>query len=513
MSRMKKIVCMGLSALAILSCAACATESQALPNEYAEKTSPSTATAYYLDGSEFTPVLRFVVASDTHVFESYYAGSEKRIENLFSDMYAYADTQEYKGLDAVVLCGDICETGTETQYQAFEKAWTKYIKPETSFLCLQAGHEVIAGTTELHKQYTATETMGTHLSIKGYHFLTISNGRNPEPDYNPLDPECDLEWIKAELAAADEDGDKPIFTFHHHPIADTIEYSQGGDPGWQPDPVFSSTFAQYQNIVDFSGHTHTSLKHDRAIWQADYTTVAAGSMNYVSGVSDYVPAAEDLLLSPENPACGGAQVVEVDAQNRIRLLPYSVSDREFFTQTGTGKENKQLIRYVENVFDKSTWLYTADRYDRADAPRFQEGASIRDLSFDTQEVWVFKNGVTTSVKEIRPTVSFTFDAAIDNEGIEGYEVEIVEKTTNAPVYFFQKNLWNEYKTKETAKKYTSSYYYTFNARKEIDFVSSGISLEEGKGLVKGKTYQITVKAYDMYHQFGTNALTKEFVYA
>ncbi len=511
MKKISKFIALTLGLISVLSCVACSNKNDVVLNDYV--TQESTATAYYLDGSEFTPVIRFVVASDTHVFDSYYAGSEKRIENLFLDMYNYADTQEYKGLDAVVLCGDVCEQGTETQYQALEKAWTKNIKSETAFLCLQAGHELISGTTELHKLYTGTETMGMHVSIKGYHFITISNGRVDENGvWNLPDEECDLPWIQEQLAIADSDGDKPIFTFGHHPIVDTIEYSQGGDPGWQPEPIYSSTFAEYQNIVYFSGHMHTPIKHPRAIWQAEFTNIAAGSMNYTTGVSDYIPANVDMSLPPENTACAGAQIIEIDAQNRIRILPYSVADREFYTEMGSDKQDRQLVRYVEDVFDKSTWLYTEERYDSADTPVFSQEASIYDITFSTQDVWAFKNGSTTTVKEVRPTISFTFDVAIDNDGIEGYEIEIVEKVSNAPIYFYQKNLWDKYVTLESAKKYQTSYYFMYRNRNQIDFTSTGISLEADKGLVLGKTYQITVKAYDAYHKFSSNVLTTEFIY-
>ena len=86
-----------------------------LENEYIEE-SASTATARWLDGSEFTPVVRFVAAADTHLNEKYVVDSDRRVENLFTDAYKYARSQEYDKLDAVIFCGDVCERGKEKEY-------------------------------------------------------------------------------------------------------------------------------------------------------------------------------------------------------------------------------------------------------------------------------------------------------------------------------------------------------------------------------------------------------------
>ena len=95
-----------------------------LENEYIEE-AVSTATARWMDGSEFTPVVRFAAAADTHLNEKYVVDSDRRVENLFTDAYKYARSQEYDKLDAVIFCGDVCERGKEKEYINLRNAWTK----------------------------------------------------------------------------------------------------------------------------------------------------------------------------------------------------------------------------------------------------------------------------------------------------------------------------------------------------------------------------------------------------
>ena len=115
---MKKWITIALSAALCLTCTACGGQtsgSSEKKNEYVQATTP---TAYYMDGSAFTPVLRFVVSADTHIADYYtYAQAERRVENLFTDAYAYSRTQEYDKLDAFVVVGDYVELGTQQEYK------------------------------------------------------------------------------------------------------------------------------------------------------------------------------------------------------------------------------------------------------------------------------------------------------------------------------------------------------------------------------------------------------------
>ena len=534
---MKKLVSILMLIVLVLSVFTGCTgnEQSNLKNEYVDDANAS-ATAYWMDGTPFTPVLRFVTVADTHSMDVYLAETDRRVENLFTDAYAYARTQEYNVLDAVVVSGDVCETGNETQYKRLMDAWTKNILPETSFLCLQAGHELIDGDFELHKLYTGND-LGMHMVINGFHFITISNmrgkldqngdiilGPNGQPLYYTEEPspECDTEWIRDQLEIAAADGDKPIFTFHHHPVLDTILYSQSEAPYWGSDyeQEFFGIFKQYQQIVDFTGHLHSPVNHPRSIMQKDFTSLHAGALYYTSGASDYLtdtPAwnSEKSEVYTSQIAGGGVQnaaasafnIVEVDADGRIRILPYSLADREFFTEIGAGKENVQLIRYIEDVFDKSTWLYTEDRKNDADVPTWGN-ASIRNISFGTQTGRTVGD-LGNVIDKVRQTIKFTFDAATDKDGIEIYKLQIYDKTAqeylklrHGYVYSGQYVAW----VKDYDYQYIDSFYYLNRHFSSYDIESKGVILTDGHD------YQIKITAIDSYHK-ESQTLIKDFTYS
>ena len=509
---MKKWIAVALSAFMCLSCAACAaTEETAQTdktNEYVEDT--SSATAYYMDGSEFTPVLRFVAVGDTHVNDVWMGHTDKRLENLFTDAYAYSRTQEYDKLDAVVVVGDYVEEGYVGEYQQYMATWQKNILPETSFICLQAGHELIAGTKENHKQYTGND-MGTHVEINGYHFIAVSNVRLAEDgSYSEtMDEECDVEWVKEALdeAVADTGDMKPIFTFHHHPITDTILGSQSKDPVWNPQVVLAPLFENHANIVDFSAHLHDPIVHPRSIMQHDYTTLAAGAAYYSCQISDVEDRNNHISNAEANATCGGMTIVEVDEAGRIRMLPYNLAMREFYTELGTGNEGEQLIRYIERAGDKSTWLYTDERGKNSDLPTWSEAAAVKNIRYEQTDVYL-STGYTD--RQTRTRLILTFDQAEDKDGIECYRLRIIRKSNNQPV----KMVWNATAYANDGVKaekeyfYLNSKYYVTPVPKTVTVQTSGLNPDQ---FIQGEEYRIELTAIDTWHNESTTKLTYDFV--
>ena len=549
---MRRKISLALSSVLCLVLAGCSAtgalgETAKRTNDYIEEKTTQ-ATAYYMDGSEFTPVLRFVAVGDTHVTETYTAQNRKRVENLFTDAYAYSRTQEYDKLDAVVVVGDYVEYGKADEYQQFMESWQKNILPETTFLCLQAGHELIHGTRNDHKMYTAND-MGMHAVLNGYHFITVSNVRyqidedgnpildkNGEPIYSESpDPECDMEWVKESLdkAVADTGEMKPIFTFHHHPIEDTILGLQSGAPGWNSATEFTEVFKHYPNIVDFSAHLHDPVVHPRSIMQHDFTTLTPGALTYSCQITDVADRNYLTMQGEGNATSSGMSIVEVDAQGRIRILPYNLALREFYNEIGYGNENKQLIRYIECAGDKSTWLYTKDRNDTTDLPVWANDATVHKIAVeDTRVVYA---GGGAYYYEDRKRLVLTFDSALDKDGIECYRLQIVNKTTGKPVEFYntstkirsplrtdfaniQENSTRvnvngtEYYYTDRNYIYIGSEYYMTPIRYVVTEDTTGISLKDGYNLVNGQTYTIELTAIDTWHNESATKLTYDFTY-
>ena len=511
-TKMKKIIGGILSAVFCVSAlAACGAQGGEqnnvnLKNEYAQIT-PSTATAKWMDGSDFTPVVRFAAAADTHLNEKYVVDSDRRVENLFTDAYRYARSQEYDKLDAVIFCGDVCERGKESEYINLRNAWTKNILPETMFLCLQAGHELIEGTEEMHKQYTGNESLGMHVKINGYHFITISNQRFDEygnATNTVLTEESNLEWIEEQMAIAyADDNTKPIFTFNHHPVTDTIIASQSQKPVWNEEPVYADLFKSYQNNVNFTGHLHTPNNHPRAIMQTEFTSLSCGPVFYSCNTSDIGNARVDNIYGDYDSYGAGFLIVEVDAAGRIRILPYNLADRDFYHDTATGQEDKQLIRYIEDVTDKETWLYTEERWETSAAPYFEEGSKIHDgisFGYDTYKAQdgSYPSGIT---------IKFDFDVASDDDCIEYYQIFIYDKETGEKINFHSLDVQKKHVLDDFM--FQTSRYYLPQVYEWLPFESNVI--EDGD-LVVGRTYVIDVEAVDAFHKYSTNKLTKEFVF-
>ena len=510
MNKKKIIGCILSAVLGVSALAGCGGKTGVegnpnLKNEYAELSS-STATARWLDGSEFTPVLRFVAAADTHLNEKYVVDSDRRVENMFTDAYRYARTQEYDKLDAVIFCGDVCERGKESEYINLRNAWTKNILPETMFLCLQAGHELIDGTEELHKQYTGNESLGMHVKINGYHFITVSNQRydeNGNTTNTVLTEESNLAWLEEQMAIAYADDEtKPIFTFNHHPVTDTVIASQSQKPVWNEEPVYADLYKSYQNNVNFSGHLHTPNNHPRAIMQTEFTSLTCGGVYYTSNTSDIGNVRMDILYGDYDSYGSGFLIVEVDEAGRIRVLPYNLADRDFQHELATGREDEQLIRYIEDVTDKSTWLYTEERWETSEKPYFEAGSEIRNISFGYGQ-YTDANGVY----QYGTTVKFDFDVASDDDCVEYYQIYVKDKETGEKIHFHSSNIQKKYVLDDFM--FQTSRYYLPQVYTYIPFESNVV--QEGD-LVVGKTYVIELQAVDAFHKYSDEILKAEFTF-
>ena len=60
-------------------------------------------------------ILRFMACSDLHYKNDPACREKKRFEEGLRQMYAYADSQPYKAVDAVYIAGDFTDQGTMEQ--------------------------------------------------------------------------------------------------------------------------------------------------------------------------------------------------------------------------------------------------------------------------------------------------------------------------------------------------------------------------------------------------------------
>lgn len=279
------------------------------------------------DNTDFTPVVRFMVESDNHIN---YAGDKPclRLSKAMKLGYAIAENdREYNKLDAVMFVGDIADNGRRDQFYGFKSTIDASVKEGTQVLTLLAckshdGSTLDEGILEYFEKLTGNGA-DNHVVINGFHFITISQSKTEGEKYG----EYQREWLTAQLdAAVKDDPSKPIFVAHHEHVKNTV-YGGSDLDGWGID-YFRDIFNKYPQIVHFSGHSHYPVNDPRSIWQGEFTAVGTGSMKYLEFTVD-----KDRVIHPKgNGDEAEFWICEVDANNRIRLRAYDLTEQQMLCE-------------------------------------------------------------------------------------------------------------------------------------------------------------------------------------
>lgn len=344
-------------------------------------------------------VLRFVAMSDVHIGAvgdvDYY-----RFGQAMITAYEYAESQNYKKLDALLVAGDMTNNGYESEMKAFKKGLEAYVKKETKPLLIMGNHEyfVEAGDHVIERWEKAMGCkMNTHEVVNGYHFINLSLS-----DYSDYGPS--LEWLKEELEkAAAEDPKKPIFVQNHYPVADTVY----GSDLWGTDQ-FTDILSRYPQVIDFSGHSHYPINDPRSIWQGTFTALGCGTLSYY----ELEPGMIYGTIPPNADNACQYYIVEVHADNSVNVKMYDVRTKQFFATEYD----------IEVPSDPSTFVYTEARRASADAPVFEKDAKI----------------VLEQVGDT--TVKLTIPQATDGECIHSYRFDFYRNG----VWEMQASIWSEF---------------------------------------------------------------------
>ena len=314
------------------------------------------------DPGEFTPVLRFIAASDTHV-QAFEAKGTVRIRKMLrlGEAIARADAA-YDRLDAVLIAGDLTDNGRKDQFNGFYAAVKSCLPAETRFLGVVArAHD---GWTmdrkTAHEYYTSLtgNAPDFHTVIGGYHFIGLSASDNDDVHYD----EGQVAWLRAQLEAATaEDPQKPVFVMHHEHVRNTV-YGSSEFEGWG-ETFFSDVLKDFPQVVDFSGHSHYPLNDPRSLWQGAFTAVGTGAIHYAEFTIDDVRT----YHPDDRGQVATCWIVEVDAANRIRLRGLDILAGEY------------LCEYIlENPADPANRDYTPEKRAAASkAPVFGANAAVK----------------------------------------------------------------------------------------------------------------------------------------
>lgn len=413
----------------------------------------STVSEETAEKGEFKTAFRFLVTSDNHI-STVNDMSAKRLAQLFKSSYAYAETQEYNKIDAFVAVGDITNYGQAYEYQAWKSIVNENIKDETQVVTVMGNHEFYGNLNDLEwgvKGYTENidTELNKHVVIGGYHFIGVST-------YGEGDYSGDLEWLEQNLAdAAKADGDKPIITFQHHHIKDTVYVSSE----WfaQQSAQLDALYSKYSRILNFSGHSHGPINNPSSCYQKNYTLFGTGTLSYFEMTSGMTYG----TVPPGSDKAAQFYIVEISEDNRVRVLPYNLMTDDFFK---TADGSKQLVYTIDDLKDKSTWLYTDEaRSAWNKAPAFADGASL-------------SVGKVTAV-----TAELTVPQAKDDECVYSYQIVCTAGAEKKEFNYF-------------------SEYYFEPMPEQLTFSLSG--------LAPATTYTVEVFPIDVYGVKG-NAITTE----
>lgn len=403
---MRTLLCLPLS-LALLLSIGVPTKSRQI--ELEKNIQAETETA-------FVPVFRFAIASDVHIHDANNPRNAERLAKLFQTAYRYADAHEsYNSLDAVLLAGDIVESGADAEYDELNRVVKENLREDTQFITVQGNHEYGVGGHEGYMR-NMHDVLDKHIVIKGFHIIGLST--DPKDTWHTMKQ---VLWMNEQLHEAHKDDpEKPIFTMQHGHIMNTVYVSRS----WftQASVFLHAVYAQYPQVVNFSGHSHGPINNPLSVWQSGYTLAGTGTLNYFEMERDI--GDNTIPAGSENAA--QYYIVEVDANNRTRLLPFNILTDDFFkTPSTTDDPDRQLIYFVEKPFDRSTFAYTAARRKTNGKPWFAEGAAVQ------------VQNVTDD------SVSVTFDQAQDNVCVYGYRL-LVSDNARPKKTVLKKEIYSEY---------------------------------------------------------------------
>ena len=273
---------------------------------------------------DFTPVLRFAACSDIHLNGDPDQMQAVRFGELFDESYAYAETQEYKNLDAVLVGGDFATTGAKKEYEVFNDVAAEHLRDGTQLLPILGNHEFVSyRDTDASVAYDVFREMVSdeidfHKVINGFHFIGVSYDSNGKKFTGKK------AWLNAELKKATaDDPTKPVFVIQHP----APEFTIYGSVNWG-DPSVRTVLSKYPQVVDFSGHSHYCAADPRSIWQGEFTAVGCGSLSAFMGNLNYVEGDVD---APGKS--GGFWIVEVDKDGNVLLKLFDIENHIFFEDT------------------------------------------------------------------------------------------------------------------------------------------------------------------------------------
>jgi predicted phosphodiesterase len=339
------------------------------------------------------PDLRFGAISDVHLRTP---GDEKELIKAFT---------YFKSMraDAVMISGDIADTGLISELRRLGEAWEKVFPGNKGAdgrhvekLFIYGNHD-FWGAYNLIKNkdpraqkdaISYTETRPAEVweeifkepysdfwikDVKGYTF--IGGHWTKSDQFSGL-----ADFLKLHKDRIDPK--KPFFyTQHSHP-KDTCmgPWAWGRDNG-----ASTEALSKYPNAVAISGHSHYSLTDERSVWQGAFTSINASSLRYIS--TEY--ALRENGQGNSHGFCGEKRkrlTERIKANDSAHGMLISVYGNELVIERKDFYNNEDLGQnWVIAVPPEKNQSFE-DRAKRNKPPQFSAGAEIEIVKLDEDKI-------------------------------------------------------------------------------------------------------------------------------
>ena len=266
-----------------------------------------------------TPSLTFGVVSDVHVR----LGATGQALDAGGDTATLVHTLEWfrdQKVDAVMIAGDIADTGLVKELEAVAAAWFKVFPNDTApdgrhverlfvygnhdwegfqYGFGRIGRQLWPDKDEYARNILRTDLKGNwerifhepfapvyRKEVRGYSFV----GGQWTADHCRGAEERGVVGVEEFFAANAKtfDPSKPFFYFQHPHPKNTCygAWAWGHDAGGA-----TKALSPFPNAIAFSGHSHYSLTDERSIWQGAFTSLGTSSLRYTGLAFDSRPPA------------------------------------------------------------------------------------------------------------------------------------------------------------------------------------------------------------------------------
>ena len=263
------------------------------------------------------PNMTFGVVSDIHVRIAPDGNGMRTSHDCSAFVRALEWFREQK-VDAVMVAGDLADTGLVKELEAVAAAWRKVFPDDkmpdgrrVERIFITGNHDWDAYTydggvfvkklypdeAERKRNLICTDLKGCwerimqepyvpiyRKDVKGYSFV----GAHWQDE--PCHPKCETafrhvpKWFAENGAALDSS--KPFFYCQHAHLQNTVygSWAWGHDSG-----ETTAALMKFPNAVAFSGHSHYILTDERSIWQGGFTSLGTASLRACTTPTDEFP--------------------------------------------------------------------------------------------------------------------------------------------------------------------------------------------------------------------------------